>query len=158
MKIYEYKYDKNIIEIKYKDYFYFDKESFCNFKFNNESLMDNICDNITIKLIRTNDINIQKIIEGLAENQKCFFKYDTKGIKVYVNQLVFNNDKRKIVINDDIFIGFVPHEYVKYLRKNKKRILNVKINKIAYKKYKKQKSIIIQITIDNKKNLLPQYC
>ena len=105
-------------------------------------------DNITIKLIRTNDINIQKIIEGLAENQKCFFKYDTKGIKVYVNQLVFNNDKRKIVINDDdIFIGFVPHEYVKYLRKNKKRILNVEINKITYKKYKKKKRIIIQITI-----------
>ena len=154
MKIYKYKYDKNIIEIKYKDYFYFDRESFWNFKFYNESLMDNI----TIKLIRTNDINIQKIIEGLAENQKCFFKYDTKGIKVYVNQLVFNNDKRKIVINDDdIFIGFVPHEYVKYLRKNKKRILNVEINKIAYKKYKKQKSIIIQITIYNKKNLLPQY-
>ena len=35
--------------------------------------------------------------------------------------------------------------------------VNVEINKIAYKKYKKQKSIIIQITIYNKKNLLPQY-
>ena len=146
MKIYEYKYDdKDIMIIGYKNYRDFKKytKTFIN--------INNIYNNITIKLIRTNDINIQKIIEGLAENQKCFLKYDTKGIKVYVNQLIFNNDKRKIVINDDnIFIGFIPYEYVKYLRKNKKRILNVLINKIAYKKYKKQKSIIIRITIDNK--------
>ena len=78
MKIYEYKYDdKDIMIIGYKNYRDFKKytKTFIN--------INNIYNNITIKLIRTNDINIQKIIEGLAENQKCFLKYDTKTSSIF---------------------------------------------------------------------------
>lgn len=110
---------------------------------------DNLVYSINLKLDCTNNKNVTNIIGGLYNNQNCFLNVLDKGIKVYVDELQYYNNERKILINKKTFIGYIPFRYINLIKSNMDNIKNIIIKKIANKKYNKGKSIIVTISFIN---------